>query len=155
MRKRVFGRKLSRERDSRRALFRSLTRSLVIYKAISTTKAKAKSLIPFVEKLVSGAKKADVSAKRRVNAQLGNDRQTAEILFKEVVPKLSKKGGITRITNLPERLGDRAKMVKLEWVYEIATSDKKMLTGEKKSQNKVDKSVELENQSNKIGKKRK
>lgn len=131
MKKRIFGRKLSRERDSRRALIRSLTRALVMYKAISTTKAKAKTLIPFVERLVTIAKKADVSAKRRVNALLGNDRQTVEALFKDIMPYLIGKSGFTRIINLPERLGDRAKMVRLEWAQEIAVGDKKQVISKK------------------------
>jgi len=81
MKKKVFGRKLSRERDTRRALFRSLIRALVVYEKIRTTKPKAKAIQADIDKIVSLAKQSSVSAKRRVFAALGNDKKTTKKLF--------------------------------------------------------------------------
>lgn len=139
MKKRVFGRQLSRERDTRRALFRSLIRALVKHGKIKTTKAKAKAIQADIDKLVNLAKKDSISAKRRVFAILGNDKETTKKLLIEVVPSfLDRSGGYTRIVPLPARRGDAAQIVRLEWVKEIkiketkATKEKKIKTVKKK-----------------------
>lgn len=122
MKKRVFGRQLSRERDTRRALFRSLIRALVKHGKIKTTKAKAKAIQADVDKLINLAKKETASAKRRVFAVLGNDKETTKKVLREVVPSfLDRSGGYTKIIPLPTRRGDAAEMVRLEWVKEIET----------------------------------
>lgn len=139
MKKRVFGRQLSRERDTRRALFRSLIRALVKHGKIRTTKAKAKAIQADIDKLVNLAKKDSISAKRRVFAILGNDKETTKKLLIEVVPSfLDRSGGYTRIVPLPARRGDAAQIVRLEWVKEIkikeakTTKEKKIKTVKKK-----------------------
>lgn len=139
MKKRVFGRQLSRERDTRRALFRSLIRALVEHGKIKTTKAKAKAIQADIDKLINLAKKDSISAKRRVFAFLGNDKETTKKLLKEVVPSFSdRSGGYTRIVPLPARRGDAAQIVRLEWVKEIevkktkATKEKTTKTVKKK-----------------------
>ncbi len=139
MKKRVFGRQLSRERDTRRALFRSLIRALVKHGKIKTTKAKAKAIQASIDKLVNLAKKDSISAKRRVFAILGNDKETTKKLLIEVVPSFSdRSGGYTRIVPLPARRGDAAQMVRFEWVKEIgvkktkATKEKTTKTVKKK-----------------------
>jgi large subunit ribosomal protein L17 len=139
MKKRVFGRQLSRERDTRRALFRSLIRALVEHGKIKTTKAKAKAIQADIDKLVNLAKKDSISAKRRVFAILGNDKETTKKLLKEVVPSFSdRSGGYTRIVPLPARRGDAAQIVRFEWVKEIevkktkATKEKTTKTVKKK-----------------------
>lgn len=139
MKKRVFGRQLSRERDTRRALFRSLIRALVKHGKIKTTKAKAKAIQADIDKLINLAKKDSISAKRRVFAILGNDKETTKKLLIEVVPSFSdRSGGYTRIVPLPARRGDAAQIVRLEWVKEIevkktkATKEKKIKAVKKK-----------------------
>jgi len=139
MKKRVFGRQLSRERDTRRALFRSLIRALVKHGKIKTTKAKAKAIQADIDKLINLAKKDSISAKRRVFAILGNDKETTKKLLLEVVPSfLDRSGGYTRIVPLPARRGDAAQIVRLEWVKEIkikeakTTKEKKIKTVKKK-----------------------
>jgi len=115
MKKRVFGRKLSREKDTRLALFRSLARSLILYGRIKTTKAKAKAVQPFVEKLVAKALK-DKRKVYKVSSLLGNERKILEILYKKIAPSFEGvKGGFTRIIPLAERRGDAAEVVILEW----------------------------------------
>jgi len=124
MKKKVFGRKLSREKDTRLALFRSLMRALVLNGKIKTTKAKAKAIQKSLEKLINLAKKGTLAARRRVYSRLGNDRKTADLIFGTILPAFSaKKSGFTRIINLPERRGDLAKMVRLEWSEEIKKKD--------------------------------
>jgi large subunit ribosomal protein L17 len=121
MKKRIFGRYLSRERDTRRALFRSLTRALVINGKIRTTRAKAKAIQADIDKMVTLAKKGDVASKRSLYSLLANDRSIAEHVLKKILPVFSnKKSGFTRITNLPRRVGDNAQIVRLEWSSEVS-----------------------------------
>lgn len=134
MKKRVFGRHLSRDQGARRALFRSLVKALVTYGAIVTTKAKAKAIQPDLDKLVGLAKKKELSRIRRVSSYLGSDRRSLEVLFAKIAPTFSSRtSGFTRIVNLPERPGDRSKMVRLEWSQEISLSQS---TKSKKKDNK-------------------
>jgi large subunit ribosomal protein L17 len=131
MRKKVYGRQLSRERDSRRALFRALVRALVDNGNIKTTKAKAKAAQPFIDRLINIGKKGTVDARRKVYAKLGNDRKTAEAIVNRIAPALkNRNSGFTRIVNLPQRQGDMAKIVRLEWVKDIKNQVK---TKEKKA----------------------
>lgn len=134
MRKMVFGRQLSRSRKSRIALFRSLIRALAISGKIVTTKAKAKAIIPQIDKLITAAKKNSISARRRVLSELGNDRKTTDLIFLKVAPAFSNRSsGFTRIVLLPARPGDSAQMVRLEWteVVEIKEKPKKELVEKK------------------------
>jgi large subunit ribosomal protein L17 len=116
MRKKVFGRKLSRNTNTRKALFRSLVAAMVLHGAIITTKAKAKFLQSELEKLITLSKDRSIAGRRRLSAALANDRKAAEGLY-NLAQKvfLDTKGGYTRIINLPRRRGDFAEMVKMEW----------------------------------------
>lgn len=117
MLKKVFGKKLSRERASRAALFRSLTAALISHGKIETTEAKAKAVLRDVEKLISLAKEGGVAARRRILGYLGNDRETTDALFTKIAPTFSGvKSGFVRIIKLPARKGDRAPMARLELV---------------------------------------
>jgi len=138
MRKRVFGRKLSRERDSRRALFRALMRSLVEHGKIKTTKAKAKAIQADIDKIINLAKKGTVVSKRRVFAKLGNDKLTAKKIVEVIAPKfMDRSGGFTKRISLPRRKGDYAEIVRLEWVEEIVKpEDKKIKKENTKSKKK-------------------
>ncbi len=120
MKKRVYGRKLSRERDTRRALFRALIKALVKYDKIVTTKAKAKAIQGNIDKLVNLAKNGSIQTQRRLFASLGNDKETMKTLTEKVAPLFTeRKGGFTRIINLPRRRGDAAEIVRIEWVKPI------------------------------------
>lgn len=120
MRKRIFGKKLSRGRGARRALFRALARAMIISGKIKTPKAKAKFIQGQLDKLINSAKKDSVFTRRKVLAELGNDRETADLLFKKIVPVLRERtGGFTRIITLPKRKGDAADMARIEWVEEV------------------------------------
>ena len=115
MRKRKRGRKLSRKRDVRRALLRSLAAALILRAKIKTTEAKAKEVSAFVEKFVSIAKKGDLASQRRLNQVF--TPLVVKKLIKEIGPRYqTRKGGYTRIIKLGLRRSDGAKMAFIEFV---------------------------------------
>lgn len=137
MRKRVFGRHLSRAQKGRRALLRALIAALVKYGKITTTYARAKAISAQVDKLVSSARQNSVSARRKVFAYLGNDKETTNVLFAKVAKTFKdRNSGFTRIILLGNRKGDNAPMVRMEWVEQIAgpkANDKNIPTKKRRS----------------------
>ncbi len=126
MQKKVLGRKFSRGRKGRTALFRSLVRAVVVSGKITTTKAKAKAVQKILENSVTQAKKKSITGRRKLLRELGNDRQTVETLFNKIAPLFEKRsGGYTKITYLPRRLGDRAEMAVIEFVEKVKEEEKK------------------------------
>ena len=118
MRKNVFGRKFKRDKNERKALFKSLMSALVISERIQTTEAKAKAIRPEIEKLVTKAKQGGNAAKLVIEKSLTRD--AFEKIIKEIAPRFDKRhGGYTRIIKLGERFGDDAPVVVMEWT-EIA-----------------------------------
>ena len=116
MRHNVKGRKLKRTASHRSALLNSLTTSLLKYKRIRTTEAKAKETRTFVEKLITKAKKNDLHVKRQVMSVV-NDKEVVKELFSEIIPKIGERpGGYTRVIKLGNRVGDAAPMAILELV---------------------------------------
>ncbi len=98
------GRKFGRVRKVRVGLMRSLARALVLHGKIETTVAKAKELRPFIEKLVTLSKKDTVASRRLVEARMGNDKEVASKLHKEIAPKYKDRpGGYTRIVKLGKK----------------------------------------------------
>lgn len=126
MNKRVFGRKLSRSRPAREALFATLTQSLIINGKIVTTRAKAKAVQGSVEKIVTLAKTGSLAARRKVTSKLDNARKPVDILFQKVVKAFpTKTSGYTRIISLPRRVGDNAQMARMEWTEKVEYEIKK------------------------------
>lgn len=120
MRKRIFGRRLKRDKNQRRALFRSLMNSLVLYGKIRTTEAKAKSIKGEIEKMVTMARNKEENARNLLMARL-QDVRTVERIISEIAPKfVSRPGGYTRLVKMGPRLKDGARMVLMTWVEEIA-----------------------------------
>ena len=120
MLKKVQGYKLSRNTNTRKALFRSLIRSLVMSHKIETTKIKAKAIQADVDKLMKFVAKGDLSARRLALAKLGNDNVTVDRLFSDFKKATEKRNsGFTRIVNLPNRKGDNAPMVRMEFVDDV------------------------------------
>ncbi len=102
-------RKFGRKRNVRTALMRSLAHNLILEEKIITTEAKAKSLRPYVEKLVTHAKTDSVAKRRLVEAQLGNDVAATKKLFTTLGPRYAERnGGYTRIVKVGVRSGDAA-----------------------------------------------
>jgi len=148
MRKKVFGRHLSRGRKAREALFRSLIRALVLNGKIVTTKAKAKAIVPLAESLVVSAKEGSIASRRRVLAALANDREVTDILFSRVAPAFTKRtGGFTKIILLPPRRGDAAEIVTLEWVEKIVIAEPKKEEKTKKEEKKTTKTKKTASKS--------
>jgi len=131
MRHRIAGGQLNRTSAHRVALRRNLAASLFEHETISTTMPKAKHVKSFVEKLITLAKKGDLTSRRRAIALLGNRNIVEEVngemkkkgtvigkLFSEIGPRyLDRAGGYTRIIRLAKtRLGDNSPLVLLQLV---------------------------------------
>lgn len=139
MKKKVFGRKLSRARSTREALFSSLIRSMILSGNIVTTRSKAKAIQPQLEKIVTLARRGGVSARRRILAKLDNKKDAVNFLFQKTITSFgSRSSGFSRIIPLNRRRGDNAPMVKLEWVDKIALEEpkKEEKKGKKKGKQK-------------------
>jgi len=125
MRHRVAHRKLGRVTEHRLSLLRNQAQALLRHERISTTVAKAKELRPFVEHLITVAKRglADggdtiraVNARRRVRRDL-TDRAVAAKLFDTIAPRFADRpGGYTRLVRLGFRRGDAAELAQVELV---------------------------------------
>lgn len=111
------GRRLGRNQEHRIALFRNLTRALLTHRRIITTVQKAKEVRGFVEKLITLGKKGTLHARRLALARL-RDKDSVELLFKEIAPLFaSRPGGYTRVIKRQEkRLGDGGETAFLELV---------------------------------------
>ena len=116
MRHRVGGRKLQRTSSHRAALFRNMAAALIKHEQITTTVAKAKELRPYVEKLVTLAKKGGLSNRRLAHARLLDDTQLVK-LFDVIGPRYAERnGGYTRVVKAGIRQSDAAPMAIIEFV---------------------------------------
>jgi large subunit ribosomal protein L17 len=116
MRHRVGGRKLQRTSSHRAALFRNMAAALIKHEQIKTTTAKAKELRPYVEKLITLAKKGGLSNRRLAHARLLDDTQLVK-LFDVLAPRYAERaGGYTRIIKAGIRASDAAPMAIIELV---------------------------------------
>src|SRR5438477_6940089 len=134
MRHRKAGRKLNRNAAHRRALFRNLAMALIRHERIITTVEKAKELRPYVEKLITLAKKGSLHHRRQAAQCLGtvaeaevhppekdddpnaDPRSILKKLFDEIGPRYKDRpGGYTRVVKRHERrLGDAGKTAYIE-----------------------------------------
>lgn len=116
MRHRVMGRKFGRDKDQRSALFKGLAVSLILHERITTTEAKAKTIRPIVEKLVTLAREDSEHHRRLAMARLGNENATRK-LFEVIGPRYDgQPGGYTRILKVGIRKGDAAPISLIEFV---------------------------------------
>ena len=116
MRHRVAGRKLQRTSSHRLALFRNMAAALIKHEQITTTTAKAKELRPYVEKLVTLAKKGGLSNRRLAHARIMDEAQERK-LFEVLGPRYAKRnGGYTRIIKAGIRISDAAPIAVIEFV---------------------------------------
>lgn len=118
------GRKFGRETDQRTALTRGLMRSLFKNKSISTTLAKAKEIRRPAEKLITIAKKGDLTSRRLVIARL-NDQLIGNELVDVIAPQLKRNSGYLRIERTGFRRGDNAEMATISFVDEIKEKEAK------------------------------
>jgi len=116
MRHKIAHRKLNRTASHRKAMFANMSSSLVEHEQIVTTLPKAKELRPFVEKLVTLAKKGDLNSRRIAIARMRNKEQ-AKKLFDILGPRYADRpGGYIRIMKAGFRYGDNAPMAVIEFV---------------------------------------
>src|SRR3712207_1663926 len=116
MRHRVGGRKLQRTSSHRQAMFRNMAAALIKHEQITTTLAKAKELRPYVEKLITLAKKGGLSNRRLAHARLLDDTQLVK-LFDTLAPRYAgREGGYTRVIKAGIRASDAAPMAIIELV---------------------------------------
>jgi large subunit ribosomal protein L17 len=145
MRHRISGKQLSRNTSHRKALRRNMAASLFQHGTIRTTTVKAKELRPFVEKLITLARKNTLDARRRVIAILQDremtddkgefqDKTVVQKLFDEVAPRYAKRpGGYTRIIRLSDRrIGDAGTQVLLQLVEETAAQTSESAAGSRR-----------------------
>ncbi len=113
------GRKLGRERDQRRALIKSLADSLILHESIETTLPKAKEVVPYVEKLITKAKKGDLHNRRQIISKLMT-LESAHKLVDDIAPKLGKRSsGHLRIERTDLRRGDNAQLARVSFVDDL------------------------------------
>lgn len=119
MRHRVSFRKLSRTHEHRRALLRNLVTSLFLHERIETTVAKAKEARRVAERMITFAKRGDLSARRHVDSYLFDESATRK-LFDTIAPWYKERaGGYTRIIRKGRRLGDAGEIA----IFELVKSD--------------------------------
>ena len=126
MRHRVYGKRLSRSKDQRRGLRRTMIRQLFNNERIQTTKAKAVSIRGEAERLITLARNSangsdvdKMNARRLAAKKLGGAPEEVKKLFEEIGPRYAdRNGGYTRMFKLGPRQGDSAEMVVLELVEE-------------------------------------
>ncbi len=116
MRHRVGGRKLSRTSAHRTALFRNQAAALIKHEQIVTTVAKAKELRPYVEKLITLAKKGGLSNRRLAMARLLDETQLAKLFDTLGARYADRNGGYTRIIKTGPRASDASLMAIIEFV---------------------------------------
>ena len=116
MRHKVGGRKLQRTSAHRAALFRNMSAALIKHEQITTTLAKAKELRPYIEKLITLAKKGGLSNRRLAHARLLDDAQLVKLFDVIAARYADRNGGYTRVIKTGPRASDAASMAIIEFV---------------------------------------
>ncbi len=116
MRHQKAGRKFGRNPAQRKALLRQQAISIILHERITTTEAKAKTLRPLVEKLITIARDDTPHHRKLIMSKIDHDLATAK-LFDVIGPRFeSAPGGYTRISKLGPRRGDAAPLALIEFV---------------------------------------
>ena len=116
MRHKVGHRKLQRSTGHRTALLRNLAASLIKHEQILTTTPKAKELRPYVEKLITLAKKGGLSNRRLAHARLLDDTQLVKLFDVLAARYADRNGGYCRIIKTGPRASDASPMAIIEFV---------------------------------------
>jgi len=120
MKHRIAGKKLGRNFNERKALLKSLTRSMFTHGAIETTEAKVKAVLPMVEKLANTIiTKEELTAKRELFKVLQDQHWVNRVVanFKSVFG--DQKSNFTTIQKIKHRYGDDALIVKFSFVKAV------------------------------------
>ena len=116
MRHKSGGRKLQRTSAHRTALFRNMSASLIKHEQITTTVAKAKELRPYIEKLVTLAKRGGLANRRLAMSRLMDDAQLVKLFDVLAERYKDRNGGYTRVIKAGIRASDAAPMAIIEFV---------------------------------------
>ena len=116
MRHRSGGRKLQRTSAHRTALFRNMSASLIKHEQITTTVAKAKELRPYIEKLVTLAKRGGLANRRLAQSRLLDETQLKKLFDILAERYKDRNGGYTRVIKAGIRASDAAPMAIIEFV---------------------------------------
>jgi len=116
MRHKMGGRKLQRTTGHRNAMFRNMAASLLKHEQIKTTLPKAKELRPYVEKLITLAKRGGLSNRRLAHARLLDDAQLVKLFDVLAERYKDRAGGYTRVIRAGVRASDAVQMAIIELV---------------------------------------
>ncbi|MBH9537380.1 50S ribosomal protein L17 [Novosphingopyxis sp. YJ-S2-01] len=116
MRHKMGGRKLQRTSSHRAALLRNMSAALIKHEQIVTTLPKAKELRPYIEKLVTLAKKGGLSNRRLAQSRLMDETQLSKLFDTLADRYSSRNGGYTRIVKAGFRKSDMAPMAVIEFI---------------------------------------
>lgn len=116
MRHKTGGRKLQRTSAHRIAMFRNMSASLIKHEQITTTVAKAKELRPYIEKLVTLAKRGGLANRRLAQSRLMDDTQLVKLFDVLAERYKDRNGGYTRIIKAGIRASDAAPIAIIEFV---------------------------------------
>jgi len=132
MRHACAGRQFGRNSGHRKALLRTLVRSLLKNEKIETTVAKAKEIRPLAEQMITLAKRGDLHARRQAQSFI-QDEAVVKGLFADIAPRFAaRNGGYTRIVPTRQRMGDAAPMAIIELVERRKQEAQAAKSGEKK-----------------------
>jgi large subunit ribosomal protein L17 len=113
----IAGRRLGRASDHRLHMLANLAVSVLRYEKVRTTEAKAKEVRGFVDRMITVAKRGDLSARRSLVSELPHEPLIIDKLMGELSEKYAERNsGYTRIIKIGPRLGDAALMVQIELV---------------------------------------
>ena len=116
MRHGIAHRKLNRTTTHRKAMLANMAASLIEHEQIITTLPKAKELAPFMDKLITLAKRGDLHGRRLAQSRVRNETQVKK-LFDVLGGRYSERnGGYTRVLKAGFRHGDNAPMAVIELV---------------------------------------
>lgn len=135
------GRKFHRQKDQRRALMKGLAESLIKYESIETTLFKGKEVVPYVEKLITKAKRNTLHDRRLIIRSL-QTVETAHKLIDEITPKLgARNSGYLRVKRSTLRRGDNAQMARVEFVDSLNAPTQTKPKAEEVKPTKVEKTI--------------
>ena len=116
MRHGISQRKLGRKSGHRTAMFRNMSAALIKHEQIMTTAPKAKELRPYIEKLITLAKRGGLSNRRLAMSRLGDETQLKKLFDVLAERYADRDGGYTRVIKAGYRGSDAAQMAVIEFV---------------------------------------
>ncbi|MCZ8019558.1 50S ribosomal protein L17 [Novosphingobium sp.] len=116
MRHKLGGRKLNRTSSHRKALLRNMSAALIKHEQITTTLPKARELRPYLEKLITLAKRGGLSNRRLAHARLLDEAQEKKLFEVLAARYADRQGGYTRVLKAGIRASDAAPLAVIELV---------------------------------------